>query len=95
MESRGIPTVMVIADSFVSFARRIAAAQGYSHVVVASTPNPIQDLEILALRKRAEAMMDTIVDGLTLPPADIERRLDAAVHGHGGVEAKTTTAPAP
>ena len=44
-------------------------------MVVAETPNPIRDLSPAALRERVEAMLPTIVDGLTLPPAEIERRL--------------------
>lgn len=44
-------------------------------MVVAETPNPIRDLSPAALRGRVEAMLPTIVDGLTLPPAEIERRL--------------------
>lgn len=94
MELRGIPTVMVIADSFVSFARRIAAAQGYPYIVIASTPNPIQDLESHALRTRAEAMIGTIVDGLTLPPADIERWLNADAHDNSRGDGDTHSTPA-
>jgi hypothetical protein len=48
-------------------------------MVVAETPNPIRDLDEPALRARVEAMLPTIVDGLTLPPEEIERRLKDVV----------------
>ena len=44
-------------------------------LVVAETPNPIRQLEEAAIRARAEAMIATIIDGLTMPPEDIARRL--------------------
>lgn len=65
---------MIAADTFVTFARRNASTQGYPYIVIAETPNPIQDFGSDALRVRAEAMMGTIIDGLTLPPDEIVRR---------------------
>jgi hypothetical protein len=66
---------MVATDTFTKFARRMAATQGCPCIVIAETPNPIRQLELEALRARAEAMIATVIDGLTLPPAEIERRL--------------------
>ncbi|HEV8518043.1 MAG TPA: hypothetical protein VGQ54_05675 [Burkholderiales bacterium] len=66
---------MVCTDTFSKFGRRIASTQGCPYIVIAETPNPIQDLAPDALRMRAEAMITTVIDGLTLPPAEIERRL--------------------
>jgi hypothetical protein len=66
---------MIVTDTFAQFARRMASTQGCPYVTVAQTPNPIRQLEPEALRTRAEAMLATIVEGLTLPPAEIERRL--------------------
>jgi hypothetical protein len=66
---------MIASDMFTRFARRMASTQGCPYMVVAETPNPIRDLSPAALRERVEAMLPTIVDGLTLPPAEIERRL--------------------
>lgn len=65
---------MVTTDTFTEFARRMAATQGCPSVVIAETPNPLRQLDPEALRSRAEAMMSTILDGLTLPVAEIERR---------------------
>jgi hypothetical protein len=65
---------MVATDTFVEFARRMAATQGCPSVVIAETPNPLRQLDPEALRARAEAMMPTILDGLTLPVVEIERR---------------------
>jgi hypothetical protein len=69
---------MVTTDTFTQFGRRMASTQGCPFVVIAETPNPVRGLDADSLRARAEAMMPTIVDGLTLPPAEIERRIRAA-----------------
>lgn len=65
---------MIATDTFARFARRLASTQGCPYVVIAETPNPIRQLEHDALRARAEEMLATVIDGLTLPPAEIERR---------------------
>lgn len=65
---------MIATDTFARFARRLASTQGCPYVVIAETPNPIRQLEHDALRERATAMLGTVTDGLTLPPAEIERR---------------------
>ncbi|OFZ89860.1 MAG: hypothetical protein A3I62_03730 [Betaproteobacteria bacterium RIFCSPLOWO2_02_FULL_62_79] len=66
---------MIATDTFTKFARRMASTQGCPYLIIAETPNPIRQLEPEALRARAEAMIDTVIEGLTLPPAEIERRL--------------------
>jgi hypothetical protein len=66
---------MITTDTFTSFARRLAATQGCPYVVIADTPNPIRQLDAATLRQRAEAMIETIIDGLTQPPEAIQRRL--------------------
>jgi hypothetical protein len=69
---------MVATDTFSEFGRRMAASQGCPYAVIAETPNPVRGLDPASLRARAEAMLPTIVDGLTLPPDEIERRVKAA-----------------
>ena len=66
---------MIATDMFTRFGRRMAATQGCPYIVIAETPNPIRQLEAAAMRDRTEAMLQTIVEGLTLPPAEIERRM--------------------
>ncbi len=64
----------------------MSATQGFPYVVIAETPNPIRQLEAEALRPRAEAMIQAVIDGLTLPGAELEARmLDAVrqIHLHG------------
>ena len=60
---------------FAKFGRRMASTQGFPYVIIAETPNPIRQLEPEALRPRAEAMLQTIIDGLTLPGAELQKRL--------------------
>ena len=81
MERHGIPTVIVATDTFVQFVRRMAATQGCPYVAIADTPNPVRGLDPEALRVRVEAMMPAVVDGLTLPTAELERRIKAAMKG--------------
>jgi hypothetical protein len=66
---------MIATDTFARFGRRMSATQGCPYVIIAETPNPIRQLDPVALRSRAEAMLQTVVDGLTLPPAEIQRRM--------------------
>jgi hypothetical protein len=70
---------MVVTDKFATFARRMSSTQGFPYVVIAETPNPIRQLESEALRTRAEAMIDTVIDGLTLPPAELQSRMQPLV----------------
>jgi hypothetical protein len=66
---------MVVTDMFAKFARRMSSTQGFPYVVIAETPNPIRQLEPEALRPRAQAMIQNIIDGLTLPPAELQVRM--------------------
>jgi hypothetical protein len=66
---------MIVTDTFAQFGRRMAATQGCPYVTIAQTPNPIRQLEPEALRIRAEAMIATVIEGLTLSPAQLERKL--------------------
>ncbi len=72
---------MIATDTFARFGRRMAATQGCPYLVIAETPNPIRQLDADALRVRAEAMLPTVVDGLTLPPDEIERRMQDFARG--------------
>lgn len=73
LEKRGIPTVMITTDAFSAFARVLAATRGSRHVVIAETPNPIRQLDDGSLRARAEAMIDTVIHGLTQRPLRAQR----------------------
>jgi hypothetical protein len=72
---------MVVTDTFSKFARRMSSTQGWPFVIIAETENPIRQLEPDVLRVRAEAMINTVVEGLTLPPAEIESRLTKIARG--------------
>ena len=84
---------MVVTDTFAKFARRMASTQGWPYVIIAETENPIRQLEPEALRARAEAMIGTVIEGLTLPPIEIESRLKsvarAEIHPEGVVRSAT------
>jgi hypothetical protein len=66
---------MVVTDKFSAFARRMSSTQDFPYVVIAETPDPIRQLEKDALRARAEAMIKPVIDGLTLSPSELEKRM--------------------
>lgn len=66
---------MITTHTFTQFGRRMASTQGCPYLVIADTPNPIRGLEADELRARAEAMLPVIIDGFTLAPAEIVRRI--------------------
>lgn len=65
---------MIATDTFTNFGRRQASLKRRPHIVIAETPNPIRQLDQVNLRQRAEAMVDTIVWGLTAPADVIQER---------------------
>jgi hypothetical protein len=56
---------MVATDTFVEFARRMAATQGCRNIMIAETPNPLRALSPDAVKARAQSMMKAIVESLT------------------------------
>jgi len=82
---------MITTHTFTNLARRLAATQGCPYVVIAETPNPIRQLDAATLRQRAEAMLETIIFGLTQSPAAIQRRIERSateqIHPQGVVRA--------
>ena len=70
---------MIVTDMFSKFARRMSSTQGFPYVIIAETPNPIRQLDAEALRPRAEAMIQTVIDGLTLPGTELKARMKDVV----------------
>ena len=65
--------MLISTDTFTNFGRRQAGLKKQPHVVIAEIPNPIRQLDEGSIRQRAEAMMDTIVWGLTAPAEIIQQ----------------------
>jgi hypothetical protein len=59
---------MVVTDTFVEFARRMAVTQGCRNVAIAVTKNPLRALDAQTVKARAQDMMKAIVEGLTEAP---------------------------
>jgi len=70
---------MIVTDMFSKFGRRMSSTQGFPYVIIAETPNPIRQLEPEALRIRAEAMLPTIIEGLTVPGPELQARMKDVV----------------
>ena len=65
--------MMISTDTFTNFGRRQASLKKQPYVVIAETPNPIRQLDEGSIRQRAEAMVDTVVWGLTAPAEVIQQ----------------------
>jgi len=63
---------MVSTDTFTNFGRRQASLKKQPYVVIADTPNPIRQLDESSIGQRAEAMLDTVIWGLTTPAKIIQ-----------------------
>lgn len=68
---------MITTETFTNFARRLAATKGCPDVIIAETPNPLRQLDEASLQQRAEAMLGTIIAGLTQPPEALHRQATA------------------
>lgn len=64
---------MISTHTFTNFGRRQASLKRSPYIVIAETPNPIRQLDEESIRERAEAMLDTIIWGLTSPAKVIHR----------------------
>ena len=65
---------MITTETFTNFARRLAATKGCPEVMIAETPNPLRQLDEASLQQRAEAMLGTIIAGLTQSPEALQHR---------------------
>jgi hypothetical protein len=70
---------MITTETFTNFARRLAATKGYPDVIIAETPNPLRQLDDASLQQRAEAMLSTIIAGLTQSPERLKHRQQQAI----------------
>ena len=68
---------MITTETFTNFARRLAATKGYPDVIIAETPNPLRQLDDASLQQRAEAMLSTIIAGLTQSPEAAPAKFEA------------------
>ncbi|HEY7491094.1 MAG TPA: hypothetical protein VIH59_08310 [Candidatus Tectomicrobia bacterium] len=68
---------MITTETFTNFARRLAATKGYPDVIIAETPNPLRQLDDVSLQQRAEAMLSSIIAGLTQSPAALKQHQQA------------------
>jgi hypothetical protein len=53
----------------------MASTQGCPYIVIAETEEPIVGLNADELAQRAQMMMSSVIEGLTLAPAQLESKL--------------------
>ena len=65
LESRGVPTALVVTEPFVAVAARFAPTVGAPGYPSAAVPHPISSVGDDDLRKYAAAVADEVADLLT------------------------------
>ena len=67
LESRGIPSALVVTEPFVAVAARFAPGVGAPDYPTAAVPHPISSVGEDELRKYAEGIAEEVADLLTNP----------------------------
>jgi len=71
LEGRGIPSVVLGTDAFISLGRTASAALGLPQLPVVTVSHPIGGVAAEDVRKRAESIVDEVVKALTRDPAPV------------------------
>ena len=61
MQNRGVPTVAIVTEQFVSLAKNSAKALGYPDLPIVVVPHPFETLPRERIRQIAEEKLDEIV----------------------------------
>jgi hypothetical protein len=85
LEGRGIPSVVLGTDAFISLARAASLKYGLPHLAVATVPHPIGGLDPKLVEAKAETIVDDVLAALTRDPAPPAAM--AAAAGAAGAEA--------
>src|SRR5687767_9449959 len=85
LEGRGIPSVVLGTDAFISLARAASLKYGLPHLAVATVPHPIGGLDPKLVEAKAETIVDDVLAALTRDPAPPAAMTPAA--GAAGAEA--------
>src|SRR5258705_4444502 len=85
LEGRGIPSVVLGTDAFISLARAASLKYGLPHLSVATVPHPIGGIDPKLVEAKAEAIVDEVLAALTRDPAEPISMVATA--GSFGVEA--------
>src|SRR5436305_7404801 len=69
LEGRGIPSVVLGTDAFISLARAASLKYGLPHLAVATVPHPIGGIDPKLVAAKAETIVDEVLAALTRDPA--------------------------
>jgi hypothetical protein len=64
LEAKGIPTVTICTDAFISLAKAIAASKGMSSLCLVVIPHPIAGIAADQVRAKADDAFDEIARSL-------------------------------
>jgi hypothetical protein len=64
LEAKGIPTVTICSDAFISLAKAIAASKGMSSLRLVVIPHPIAGIAVEQVRAKADNAFDEIAQSL-------------------------------
>ena len=76
-EGRGVPSVVLGTDAFVSLARATSATHGLPHLPVALVAHQIGGVDPAAVRAKAAAIVDEVITALTRDPSPPAADADA------------------
>ena len=65
LEKAGIPTATIVTDEFVTLAKTECTARGMGGLPLVEVPHPVGTIPTDALKKVAEAAVESIIAGLT------------------------------
>src|SRR5207245_9897236 len=68
LEGRGVPSVVLGTDAFLSLAKATSAKHGLPHMAVALVPHPLGGVASDTARAKADAILDEWLAGLTRDP---------------------------
>jgi len=69
LEGRGVPSVVMGTDAFVSLARAQSATHGLPHLSVVLVPHPIGGIDPMLVAAKAEKVASQVLHALTRDPA--------------------------
>jgi hypothetical protein len=93
LEKAGIPTATVVTDEFVTLAKTECSARGMGGLPLVEVPHPVGTIPTDALKKLAEAAVESIVAGLTRKNGNAEIGTEGGEKTHDPETEKLITAP--
>jgi hypothetical protein len=93
LEKAGIPTATIVTDEFVTLAKTECSARGMGGLSLVEVPHPVGTIPTDALKKVAEAAVESIIAGLTRKYGKAEIGTEGGENLHDPETEKLITVP--